>query len=337
MTVIITADLHVSENPRDEYRWRWLEKLPQLLRKEKAEFLLILGDLTEAKYGHSASLVNRLVSILHNVAAVCPIVILCGNHDSLLGEEAFFGFTGLLERVSWVSRPTPLASLKNVPGSVSSQLQAIFIPYSGKPERDWADIDFSEYDIAFAHQCFAGATSDSGFKLKGVSLSLFPGDLQIIAGDIHTPQEFGNLIYVGSPFRIDFGDSFQPRYLRLTGNKIESVPCEGPQKQVVEAGNVKELTELRGLAEGDILQVRICIKADEYSKWGETVAAVKAWGAKKGFVVDAVRPIIGSKTKSMAKVSKAPTKSDADLIKDYAAARGVGEDTLKTGLNILAS
>ena len=336
MTVIVTSDLHVSENPRDEYRWRWLEKLPQLLRKEKAEALFILGDLTEQKELHTAGLVNRLVSTIHKIATICPVVILAGNHDGRLGDdEAFFGFTGLLERVSWVSRPQPLTSLKNVPESVSRRLRAIFLPYSGKPEKDWADIDFSSYDLAFTHQCYAGATSDTGFKLKGVSLSLLPKDLQIISGDVHTPQEFGNLIYAGSPYRINFGDEFSPRVLRIDKGEIDSVPCDGPMKFVLEVDKVDELAKYPHLNKEDILQVRVHIKADEYSKWSETVDAVRAWGAKKGFVIDAVRPIVAGKGQSMAKVKKAPTKSDTELVKEYAVARGVGEDTLKTGLKLI--
>ena len=52
-------------------------------------------------------------------------------------------------------------------------------------------------------------------------------------------------------------------------------------------------------------------------------------------MIDAVRPIVAGKGQSMAKVKKAPTKSDTELVKEYAVARGVGEDTLKTGLKLI--
>src|ERR1035437_1458498 len=142
MTVLITADLHVSDNPRDDYRWAWLKKLPTLLRKEKIELLIILGDLCESKDNHSAELVNALVDHLYALAAVCPVIVLQGNHDYLSSpDNPYFRFLQRIEGISWIGRPIPIRDLKNVPATVSRSLgRAIFAPYSPNYERDWADI-----------------------------------------------------------------------------------------------------------------------------------------------------------------------------------------------------
>ena len=338
MTVLITADLHVSDNSRDDYRWTWLKKLPALLRKEKAELLIILGDLTESKGEHSAELVNGLVDGLHQAAEICPIIILQGNHDGFSVTSPYFAFLRRIEGISWVGRPTPIRDLKNVPATVSRSLgRAIFVPFSPNYERDWADIDFKVYDRMFAHQTFANALSDSGFKLEGIPLSYFPKNLQIISGDIHRPQEIGNLIYCGAPFTVDFGDAFEPRCLLIEDNgKVRSTPCTGPQKRLVEIRSIAELAKQDQLAEGDILKVRLEISPGQHAEWPELAAKIRAWGAESGYLIHLVQPVVTALEKGSAKAIKAKAaKSDEQLIQEYAKSRGLDERTEKTGLGLL--
>ena len=339
MTVLITADLHVSDNPRDDYRWTWLKKLPALLRKEKVELLIILGDLTESKSDHSAELVNGLVTGLHNVTTICPIIVLQGNHDYLSSpDNPYFAFLQRIEGISWVGRATPIRELPNVPATVSRSLgRAGFFPFTPNYERDWANIDFKGFDLAFMHQTFANALSDSGFKLEGIPLSYFPKNLQIISGDIHRPQTLGPLTYVGSPYLIDFGDSFEPRILLIEDNgKMQSIPCTGPQKRLVEVKSIAELAKQRQLNEGDILKVRLEIAPGQHAEWPELAAKVRAWGADNGYLIHLVQPVVTALERGSAKAIKAKAnKTDEQLIQEYAKSRGLDERTEKTGLTLL--
>ena len=340
MPILITADVHLSINARDCYRLNAMQKFPTLLKKQGIELLLILGDLCEEKDNHSAELVNAVVSLVYSFAQCCPVIILQGNHDYQSGpDNPFFGFLRRIERVSWVGQPTALNSLQNVPEAVSRALGrgAILLPHSANPDRDWRDLDFRKYDWAVTHQTFAGATSDSGFKLSGVSLSLFPKHMQIVSGDIHHSQQLGNLTYCGSPFRIDFGDDFEPRILLIDDKgKIKSLPVDGPQKFLVEVKTIGELQKQAHLQPGDILKVRLTIRPDQHADWPALVSQVKAWGAEKGYLIDAVQPIVVGGQKSMTKDKPlAPKQSDEQLLTDYAKARGVDEKTVKIGLGLL--
>ena len=58
MTALVTADLHLSEKPRDGYRFAAMERIAELIEKHKPSTLLLLGDLTESKDYHPALLVN---------------------------------------------------------------------------------------------------------------------------------------------------------------------------------------------------------------------------------------------------------------------------------------
>ena len=49
MSVLITADLHLTSRPNDSYRFDFLNWLPKKIKEHKIQTLLILGDLTDQK------------------------------------------------------------------------------------------------------------------------------------------------------------------------------------------------------------------------------------------------------------------------------------------------
>lgn len=340
MTILVTADVHLSANPRDAYRHEFMRKLPALAKKHKTELILILGDFTEEKDAHTAELVNSVVDHFQALSQIAPVIALQGNHDWLSSpDNPYFAFLRHIDGVSWVGRPTPLSRLSNVPATVSKALgPAILLPHTPNPDREWEDIDFDGYDWAFCHQTFAGTSSDSGYKLSGVSLSLFPKQLKVVSGDIHTPQTLGNVTYVGSPFRIDYGDEFQPRILLIESGKMRSLPVGGSQKRLIEVKSLAELKQDKVQLAGpnDILKVRLEICPNQHAEWPSLVAEVKAWGAKNGYIIDTVQPIVVGGQKSMMKERKNhTTQTDEQLLAEYAAARSVDEKTVKTGLGLL--
>lgn len=335
MALLLSGDWHLSANPRDEYRFDFVEKrLPKIIEKRGVELLVFLGDITENKDEHPAELVNRVVKVFHNLSKLCPIVCLRGNHDWYTEPgNAYFGFLARLSGISWVGSPTPLADLKNVPESVSKACKAILLPHSADFERDWGEINFKAYDYAFAHQSFAGAKSESGFSLPGdVPLSYFPGKLQIISGDIHRPQTVGQLTYCGSPYHVDFGDDFDARVLLLEGTKLTSIPCPGPQKRLLEIHTLEELDE-HTLTYGDIVQVRMTIES--YDEWPELKAGIEVWAKENQMILNQAKPIIKSAVSAKTKLESRSVKTDEELLAEYAKKRQLAEGYLSTGLKLL--
>lgn len=343
MTALVTADWHLSSNQRDDYRWNFVEHtLPSLLVARGADLLLFLGDLTEAKSGHDAALVNRVVRAFKELQEICPVICLQGNHDALTVAQPFFGFLEELSGASenpihWISAPTPLADLEGLPTGAARLPGTLLLPFTHQPERDWEDLSFKRFPWVFAHQCFAGASSESGVKLSGVPLSYFPKDTQIIAGDIHTPQTLGPLTYVGSPYHVDFGETFEPRVLLWDGEHVESLPIRGPQKQLVEVSSIEELvTQKRklGLNAGDIVKVRVAVES--YDAWPEAKAEIEKWATQANVSLHIAQPILQSPHKPSKKVLKEQESlSDPELLRAYAKKRDVQEAYVKTGEKLL--
>lgn len=337
---LITADWHLSASPRDEYRFLFVEKtLPDMIEEFGVELLLFLGDVCEVKDGHEAELVNRVAAAFQRLSRLCPIVFVQGNHDWLSSpNNPFFGFLSRLSGggISWVQAPTPLAAVKNVPEGFRNRSPAtIILPHTADYERDWADIQFENWEVALAHQSFSGAKSESGFELGGVPMSYFPKGLKIVSGDIHRPQDWGALTYVGAPYNVDFGDEIDPRVLIWDGKTFESVPVPGPQKRLLEMG-LNDVVLPQGdcnLNKGDLVKVRV--EVGSYDEWPGVKAELEAWALKRGVILHQAQPIIRP-----AGIAKAPSNSrgvlsDEEVFKSYAKNRQLAAGYVSTGQKLL--
>lgn len=325
MITIVTADIHASPNPRDAYRWKFIEEtLPALVAEHGAERVLVLGDLTEAKAGHSAELVNRLVDALAALAAHASVYLLMGNHDYLSEDVPFYRFTRHLPRVRWINDPTAL--------TLRGLGKCLFLPHT-RDLTSWVDHMHDEYDWFFCHQTFGGA--DLGGRRAAGDGPPFSKNSKVVSGDVHSPQRVGPVTYVGAPYSVDFGDAFEPRVLLLEGAEMRSVPVPGPQKRLVEVPSITDLTGAeKNLRPGDVVKVRATMETGEYSR-AEARKNIREWAASVGVELYAVE-IIAPRA--------APTKmhdrhraSDEELVRGYAKKMGKGKSTVSAGLKIMDS
>lgn len=337
--VLITADIHLSDNPRDEYRHRFMEGLLDTVRRKEISVLVVLGDLTEEKDRHNARLVNRLVGHFVELSKLLKIIILQGNHDWLTdADNAYFRFLANHENITWISKPTPLLMHDEIGWDPMLYGTALFLPHTHNHVRDWKKWKLGSFDWIFAHNLFLGATLESGMTGKeGIPTSVFPEGAKVIAGDVHNPQKVGPVTYVGAPYTIDFGDDYAPRMLRITeGGKLLSVMSKGPAKRLVEVESLDELPEEDGsfISEGDIVKVRYTLGQGEYSKWPDITKAITEWAARSKVTLDHIQPMISVFEKAQER-KKFTKQSDDALLRRYAKARNVDESTLKVGLKLL--
>jgi predicted phosphodiesterase len=328
VTILISGDLHWSANPRDDYRHAFVKQLRSLITEHGADTVVLVGDFTEAKDRHDAELVNMVVGHIDRLSQlVDKLILLRGNHDSRTDPlMPFFKFLGRLPNVTWVNVPTAIGSY-------------LFLPHTSSYKKEWAEYienKFAGFDIVFAHNTFDGTLGDNGRKLEGVPTGIFPKGLTVISGDVHSPQRVGPVTYVGAPYQIDFGDQYQPRVLLLEDGKMTSIPCRGPQKQLVEIRSVRELRKVRGLIKDDILKVRVTIDRSQTAKWHEIREDVRAWGDDNGYRVHVVQPVIEDADRRL-DISKRRkvSKTDEQLFGDYCRRMGIDDDTATVGRKIL--
>lgn len=331
--LLVTGDWHLSSNPRDGYRHAWVERFIALAQAKQPKAIIILGDLTEEKDRHTAGLVNDIVAFIAELAQICPVVGLQGNHDYVADPSyGFWPFLSCIKNIEWLIKPE---------ANVFGIGNLLYLPHTRNYKQDWAAVRFDGYDWIFAHNTFEGASTEHGHKLSGIPRSVFPGDARVISGDIHTPQQLpldngGYVVYVGAPYLCDFGDDYKPRILELHENgRYKSIPCPGAQKRLVTISGPEELQLQTHVKPGDILKVRVSLSMKERERWPEVQAEVRKWAETMDCILYAVQPKFQVTNAGRARLEPGQRRSDEDTLKQYAAARKVNPATLETGLTFL--
>lgn len=334
MMELVTADLHLSGNPRDEYRWRVFDEIAKVIDAYPVRQLFILGDLTEAKDNHGAKLVNRLTDALCLLAGTVHVVVLRGNHDGFTPDNPFFRFIDSMHGMEWIQNPTTHDS-------------DLFLPYTDDYKRDWSHLFTPKRRVPwkriFCHQYFEGAKVESSYEVpsdRRVPLSVFPKQALVFAGDIHTPQNVykaGHCVtYVGAPYTIDFGDDYKPRMLLLDGPSIaRAIHMQMPMKRLVTC-NAEGLTKWpAGVYGGDIVKIRVNLKANEYTKWFDITKKLREWAQDHDLIVHTIQPVIEKSEVEAAKAKPQAQRSDEQLLTEYGKSKGLNKSTLDAGRKLL--
>ena len=327
MSVLVTADLHLTDAPRDADRWNLFPWIRDQVKRKDIDHVLILGDITDAKDRHSATLVNRLVEEISDLAKLTNVILLRGNHDGLDDKEAFFAFTHEIPNVDFVINPTERKLI-----GVGA---CIFLPASRNPQEAWSEIDFSDFDYIFCHQTFKGAKAENGQELSGCSSSLFGGFRgSVISGDIHVPQTVGKIIeYVGAPYRIHFGDSFIPRCMLLQGSKYTNLRFPSKQREVADIGTLSDLQKMDYLM-GSQIKVRVNLKRSEYPEWPKLRKGIQALADKRGWELCGIS-LIPTKSKDRDIEPDKLATDPMDILQTYINSKRLNKDIKSIGIELL--
>jgi hypothetical protein len=330
MRALFTADLHLTMNPRDQYRLDWFERLPDLARRLKCTTAIIGGDFTEMKDRHGAWLTNFIAEGVHRLSKVCPVIAYKGNHDYLAEDQPFFAFLGLMQDVTWYSAPAST--------DIGGIGKCAFLPHTRNYQRDWSELmPVKGFKYVFAHNTFKGAVSESGKELDGIPLDVFGRGQTVISGDVHKPQSLGLLRYVGAPYTIDFGDDYRPRVFTITHDTVTSVWQEGPKKVLIDVtmSDTMDILDRTETIKGDVVLIRVAVTRFEKEAWSKVVDVCRSWAELRSVQLHAVRPIVTDGTHGRVMRKPSVRRSDEDILDAFGKHRQIDTRTMKTGRFIM--
>lgn len=326
--MILTADLHLTDNADDEYRWQVFERIDALMSTDPV--LYILGDLTDRRDRHPSSLVNRMVDQLRYLTRQRGngygfVTILCGNHDQpLYTDTPFWSFLNSIQGISFVKEPQARGPL-------------LLMPYAKNAAETWGGIDLNLYQAAFMHQSVTGATmSSSGRAYESRHAPIrFPPHLKLYSGDIHIPQTIGTLTYVGAPHHVRFGDDHLCRLLALDDNFdiVQEHALSPPSKRVVTIDTIDDLRNAP-VKYGDKVIVRYRLPIGDVALRPQYEAAISQWASQHGItlaMVDASLDIVTDDTN----VHEAAFTDEVEAMIAFAELEGIDAPLLDTGLALL--
>lgn len=256
--ILVTADLHFTDHPKDEYRFGIFEWLVAQSWIHRIGRVYVLGDLTEKKDRHSASLVKKIINGFELLREKAEVTVLMGNHDFIDIESPFFEFINHIDCVRFIADPQETD-------------QGIYcVPY--QPDQYSFDASLGDMEVGdgvFIHQMIDGAIGDTGARLTGFNTATLAAKRPkwVFSGDIHTPQRVGIVEYVGSPYMTRFGVPYTPRVLLLdteTGN-TQNLYFPAPRKLTLTIRSPDEL--LTAGVEKDHVKVILELPRSELTTW----------------------------------------------------------------------
>jgi hypothetical protein len=336
MNALLVSDTHFTALPRDAYRWKLFEWLAEAIPKNEVRNLFILGDLTQEKDRHPSQLVNRIVTSLLNLyrqAGLHGIYILRGNHDGLDPTCPFFRFLGEYPSIKYIA--TPFAF------SLHGR-DILMLPHTIDPVADWKDVDMGHADTVLMHATVRGAIAENGQALDGIPPGLLHAARRanIYSGDIHVPQKIGNVEYVGAPYPVRFGDSFQPRAILLTGKGSVSLPIPSIRRGVMTLTHFDSVVDWEGVSPGDQFKFKLRLAPTEYMHWAEMkkqiVMICKAKGVELcGLELEKVVSEQKLKPRSKGPTNAQVGRTPKQLVEAHCAANKLPAAFLQAGVGLL--
>jgi hypothetical protein len=326
---LIISDLHLSDNPLEEYRWNVFDWLSVTTEKIDLDTIYILGDLTEKKDNHGAKLVNRLTGNLLNMRDWSKrMVILRGNHDGIDPYWPFFHFLSEMNIEYYYS-----------PMIVDREM---FIPYSkdfaGDIKRFFKDgkVDLSCVDRIFMHQTIKGAMVN-GITLEGFDPGIFRNfNGQVYSGDIHVPQTVGLINYVGSPYPVYFGDSFVGGCILLDGDKLERIENPTIRRVMLDLDWTVDAVFSFKVNEGDQFKVRLKVNRSDSDQFDSWKKCLKNHVEEKGGILVSAELKLAEEKSRLIKKRKFKDTDPLTVLSRYCRAEGLDSYYEEKGKEFLA-
>jgi hypothetical protein len=327
MSYLLIGDLHLTDRPRDAYRFGILEWARKQQVKYKPQATFILGDVTDSKDRHSSVLVNKFINGLCKLEP--PVYILMGNHDYTDPTNPFFKFLNNWDGITFVINPTEIIDDR-----------VAMIPHCRTQDEFNAECRelVRKPDLLLLHNTFSGAIAETGAPLTGFSpsaIEYLKPKLGCYAGDVHRPQRAGPVVYVGAPYHVRFGDDFEPRCLLIEDDGTATNLCfEAPRKWRLVVRSADEILSNDHLLEGDQVKVTVELAREESVDWKTYKQQVLAACKKMGVEVFGVDLRVNTVTKHKGtKVTASHQPSDTVIA--FCKAEGASTQVREAGLSIL--
>lgn len=322
--MILTADLHLTDVPLEDYRWRVFDKLLEFVEETNDKDVYILGDLGDRKDRHSSELVNRMLGAFCRLgSAGCRVTCILGNHDApLKGTPYWYMLNHMPMNLKFHIKPVIKRGI-------------LLLPYSPNPTEDWKDVLEGDYNAVFMHQPVDGARLEAGTRYEGATPLPAFDDVLVWSGDIHTPQKVGKVRYVGAPHPIKFGDHYKTRLIQLDDDfgLVTEYIIDGLRRHVFEVSSVAELAK-KDTNHGDQVKVRFSVDADKLKYWPAEREEISAWAQKNKLHVFAIEPHVAL-SKTTSKVTGTMSNNPKEALSAFATAEGLSDRIVEVGASLL--
>jgi len=168
------------------------------LKQEGVSRVVFLGDVFHTAEPGADSYIGLLRLIRYARSCGLATFFLTGNHD--LQSEGSHSLL-LLHAIAtaWSDCEYPVKVMDKVKNVRVDGGPVRFLPYP--------HVSFKENYLNLAHQEFKGAKMDNGSRIHSTRSIAPPGKkFTVVSGHLHTPQQCGGALFLGTPYQTSFGE-----------------------------------------------------------------------------------------------------------------------------------
>ena len=220
------SDIHIRNVKRHKEYRSVFEKVYKEIDKNKENSVIYLGgDIVHAKLDMSPELIDLTSEFFTELANLCPLLVLPGNHDCNLNNKH------RLDALSPIIRALDNPNIHYIKDSGVYQVGDVGFSVMSVFEEADSYVKASEYNsktkIALYHGSVFGSQTDFGFILPNsdIDKDIFDGFDMVLLGDIHKRQYLNDektIAYPGSLIQQNFGEDFGKGFLVWDVDKRDS-------------------------------------------------------------------------------------------------------------------
>jgi len=211
------SDIHIRNVKRHKEYRSVFEKVYKEIDKNKENSVIYLGgDIIHAKLDMSPELIDLTSEFFTELANLCPLLVLPGNHDCNLNNKH------RLDALSPIIKALDNPNIHYIKDSGVYQIGDVGFSVMSVFEEADSYVKASEYDsktkIALYHGSVFGSQTDFGFILPNsdIDKDIFDGFDMVLLGDIHKRQYLNDektIAYPGSLIQQNHGEDFGKGFL----------------------------------------------------------------------------------------------------------------------------
>lgn len=201
MKVLITSDWHIEEGIYTDICINFIDYIIDYCKKNDITHIIIAGDVFEKSSKiKNESFMPLFFKFMEMKDDGFKIYFLLGNHDIFNVDndslvETFAPFGKVIKDFEEV----------DIDGRIYS-----FLPYTKKE----SDIPINGGDVLITHLPIADFTFDNKYHVNekaGFPMDTFKNWGVVFTGHFHRPQNKENIVYMGSPYQMNFGEIGQKK------------------------------------------------------------------------------------------------------------------------------
>ena len=192
------GDLHCRNYIRKEEYYECFNRFLKEQKKLNPDRIFIGGDLGHQKNVISPELVEMLSWFLRSCADICPVLLICGNHDALVdNKDRLDILTPIVKNLNlpdiWYFKESGCYNDvydKNIIYVVYSCLDGQKDPQLKKYKEKYDNNNEKSY-ITFFHGMVKGSINNLGYSFsEGIDIQMFKNSNIVMLNDIHQYQTF---------------------------------------------------------------------------------------------------------------------------------------------------